>query len=72
MEPGKSLVLKARQAGSLGIVQEVMDAILEEEQQKIRELAMQLQQQTQQQAAQTTQENVADASVLEPPEVEEV
>ena len=72
MEPGKSLVLKAGQAGSLGIVQEVMNSIQEEEQQKISELAMQLQQQTQQQAAQTTQENVADVSVLEPPEDEEV
>ena len=59
-------------SGSLGFAQEVIDSILEEEQHKISELAMQLQQQTQQQAAQPTQENVADVSVLEPGEDEEV
>ena len=56
IEPGKQIVIKTNQPGigGSGLVQEVMDEVLiqryhkQSEQQKISELAMQLQQQTQQ------------------------
>ena len=72
IEPGKQIIIKSNQPGLSGSsLQEVMDEVIKQEQkqteqQKISELAMQLQQQSQQHLEQTKQQQVVKPNAASP------